>query len=194
MEGIGPPIESLTRRLAETPDDFLASPVRKGERKPINVPAVVSDLLRDIGGRPLTETHAKELKRNETERQLTTILITTWLLHDDWFLGREELAEPIRTMILRGDLAQITDLVEPRLFVTDADRREELARLCLDKIGLRPAGESATVARDRMTTLSSVERERVLTETREAQKRIQKIQEAMKRKKAQEAAPAWGRE
>ena len=85
-------------------------------------------------------------------------------------------------------------LVEPRLFVTDPDRREELARLCLDKIGLRPAGESATVARDRMTTLSSVERERVLTETREAQKRIQKIQEAMKRKKAQEAAPAWGRE
>lgn len=194
MQEIGPPIESLTRRLAETPEDFLASPVGKGNRKPINVPAVVSDLLRDIGGNPLTEAHANEIKRNGSARQLTTILITAWLLHDDWFLDRMELAEPIRTLILRGDLAPITELVEPRLFVTDPDRREELARLCLDKIGLRPEGESLIVARDRLTTLNSVERERVLTETREAQRRIQKIQEAMNRKKAQEAAPAWGRE
>jgi hypothetical protein len=48
----GPPLEQLLRRLAECPPDFL--PVADaGEELPVAVPAVVGDLLRDLGeGRP----------------------------------------------------------------------------------------------------------------------------------------------
>jgi hypothetical protein len=50
--------------------------------------------------------------------------------------------------------------------VAGTDRREELARLCLRALGLRPAGETAAQAEDRLATLNSVERRRVLHEVK----------------------------
>ena len=78
--------------------------------------------------------------------------------------------------------------------VSDPDRREELARLCLRALGLLPAGETAAQAQDRLTTLSTAERQRVIREAREAERRAQKIREAMVKKAAEEAAAKYMRD
>jgi hypothetical protein len=49
----GPQLEQLTRRLTETPVDFLAEP-RIGKNGLVQVDAVVADLLRELGGVPQT--------------------------------------------------------------------------------------------------------------------------------------------
>lgn len=195
MSRTGPPIERLTRRLAETPSDFLESPIpAKGDGTVVNVAAVVSDLLVDLGGDPIGPLPAKKLLTTRNTRLLTTNLIACWLLHDEWFLEARRFAPAAGELILGGELATLAGIVEPRLFVTDPDRREELARICLERLELRPEGESESMARDRLTTLSTIERERVIRETKEAHERMKRIQEEMRRKAAQEAAPAWGRE
>ncbi len=54
MQSEGPPLEVLLRRLLETPSEFLAEP-RIGGHGDIDVAAVVWDVLRESGGRPLTD-------------------------------------------------------------------------------------------------------------------------------------------
>jgi hypothetical protein len=190
----GPPLEALTRRLAECPPEFLLEP-RIGPGGTIDAGAVVSDLSRALGG-PLLG--AAELARfrpaDPAERnRLRITLVAAWLLHDEWFRAEGSLA-PAAVRFLEGWLDELAPLVDAPLFVSDADRREELARLCLRALELLPAGESEARALDRLTTLSSAERTRVIRETRAAQERVRKIREAMEKKAAQEAAAAYGRE
>jgi hypothetical protein len=80
------------------------------------------------------------------------------------------------------------------VIINDPDRREELVRLCLKGLGLIPQGESAAQAADRLTTLDSVERDRVIRETRQAEARAREIREAMARKRAEEAAARYSPE
>ena len=88
----------------------------------------------------------------------------------------------------------MTELIQAPLFVSDPERREELARLALKALGLRPAGETGVEAQDRLTTVSSVERRRVILGTRNAQRRAAEIREAMRKKAAEEAAAKASRE
>jgi hypothetical protein len=84
--------------------------------------------------------------------------------------------------------------VASRKFVTDPDRREELARFSLARLGYRPAGETVPQAQDRMTSLSSAERARVLQASRAAEERARSIREALARKAAEESADKFTRE
>ena len=194
MNDVGPPIERLTRRLAETPADFLENPTPPKGTTAVNTAAVVSDLLVDLGGSLLTAVEAKAFAPNRGSRHLTTILVSCWLLHDEWFRDARRFSRQVKRLLSGDELWNLSQAVEPGKFVTDPDRREELARFCLAELGLRPEGETQTMARDRLTTLSTIERQRVIRETREAQERMRKIQEEMRQKAAREAAPAWGRE
>jgi hypothetical protein len=191
MKQEGPLLESLMRRLAETPDDFLLEP-RIGAHGVIHVPAVVADLLRDLGGAGLDAKDAKTFESGERDR-LTLILIASWLLHHEFFVQAQSFADGVLSFLTSG-LDEVAGLVDPKQFVSDPDRREELARRVLRGLDLRPAGESAKQATDRLNTLDSVERIRILRDTRAAQERIRKIQEAMQKKAAEEAAAAYGRE
>lgn len=192
MKAPGPAIEQLTRRLAACPAEFLAAP-EIGGRGDVRVGAVVSDLVRDLGGRPLTPEEARGLEQGSGVRRLRLILVAAWLLHDEWFRGRPGFAGAARGFLERG-LDELAGIVAPERFVSDADRREELARLALAALGLRPAGESAAQAEDRLRTLDSAERRRVIAAAQEAEKRAREVREAMNRKAAQEAAASYGRE
>jgi hypothetical protein len=189
----GPAIEHLTRRLAACPAAFLAAPEIEG-RGEVRVGAVVSDLLRDLGGGALAPEEARGIERASSGvRRLRLMLIAAWLLHDEWFRGRPGLAAGARPLLEHG-LDELAGIVAPERFVDDADRREELARLVLAALGLRPAGESAAQAQDRLRTLDSAERRRVIGATREAERRAREVREAMQKKAAQEAAASYGRE
>lgn len=191
----GPAIEHLTRRLSACPAEFLAEPVIGGKGAVLTA-AVVSDLLRDLGGSPLMPSEAKRLERGGAaagSRRLRLILIAAWLLHDEWFLGKTDLAGVAGDFLDRR-LDELAALVQPERFVDDADRREELARLTLAALGVRPAGETQEQARDRLATLDSAERRRVIAAAQESEKRSREVREAMRKRAAQEAAASYGRE
>ena len=194
MQREGPPIEALTRRLAECPADFLAAP-RVGGTGTVVVAAVVADLLRELGG-GLADWQAEAFatKKAKADRnRLSTVLVACWLLHDPWFRADARLAEAAHTL-LAGGLREAAEATPADRFVSDPDRREELARLCLRELGLRPAGETVAQAQDRLTTLSAAERARVVAAARQAEERAAAIREAMRRRADEEATAKGMRE
>jgi hypothetical protein len=191
----GPVLESLTRRLAACPAEFLAEP-RIGPAGVVEVAAVVADLARDLGG-PVPTPAQLALFQPKNARQfrnwLSVVLIACWLLHDDWFRRHGGLA-PHALDFLTGSLTQVAALSQAPRFVDDPDRREELARLALRHLGLRPAGETEAQAADRLSTLDSAERDRVQRAARHAEERAQAIRAAMAKQAADEAAAQYSRE
>jgi hypothetical protein len=79
-------------------------------------------------------------------------------------------------------------------FVANVERREELARFCLARLGFRPAGETRAQAEDRLSSLSAAERARVLQASRQAEARARAVREALARKAAEESADKYTRE
>jgi hypothetical protein len=120
-------------------------------------------------------------------------LLLCWLLADEWFQQNKLSAAALLDLIRQGS-AQLGAQVASRKFVTDPDRREELARFSLARLGYRPAGETVPQAQDRMTSLSSAERARVLQASRAAEERARSIREALARKAAEESADKFTRE
>ena len=192
----GPPLALLLRRLAECPPDFLAAPVQHGQGE-LHVAAIANDVLRDLGGAPSpAELDAWNGENEASAEQLRLICVACWLLHDDWFRahGAEDLACNAQNW-LASDLADLSLLVETRQWLSDADRREELARRALAALQILPHGETQNQASDRLKTLDSVERQRMILETRRAQERARHIRQEMARKKAEaDAAARYGRE
>lgn len=197
----GPPLETLTRRLAETPEDFLAEP-RVGDTGTVHVDAVVHDLLSRLGN-PLPARSARGVTspggdpRTDRPRFALTLLLC-WLLDDDWFhrtTPRSGAATAGALRLLGEETIELAAGGSPvARFHTDPDRREELARLALARFGARPAGETVAQAQDRLTALSSVERSRVLRASRAAEERARAVREALAKKAAQESADKDTRE
>jgi hypothetical protein len=188
MEQEGPLLETLTRRLAECPTEFLAEP-RIAAQGAVHVAAVVSDLMRDLGGASLTPQHAAAFQSKDIGRdrnRLRLVLVSCWLLHDPWFCERQQFAAQAR-QFLSEDLMTLAGLTQAPQFVSDPDRREELVRICLTRLGLRPEGESVAQAQDRLATLNTAERQRVILAARQAEERARQIREAMAREAAREA-------
>jgi hypothetical protein len=156
---------------------------------------MVHDLVVTLGGTPPSRDALASFAPStpESRRALSLVLIACWLLHDDWFrtTGSFDL---LALTWLQSGLAKLAELVSPELFVRDPDRREELVRLCLAALDLRPAGETDAQAHDRLRSLDSVERVRILLDTREQQERVRQLREAMRKKEAEEAAAKVSRE
>jgi len=195
MAGEAPPVAALTHRLAECPGEFLEPPLVRNVGA-VHVDAIVADLVRFMGGPVLTAQDTKifrEGRGKAPENHLQVVLIASWLLHDPWFANQRALADRVPGLLVNG-LADVSAVVPATQFVTDPDRREELVRICLAGLELRPAGESPNEAADRLSALDSVERQRVAAEARKAEERAQRVREAMKKKEAEEAAARYGRE
>jgi hypothetical protein len=198
MKEEGPLLEALTRRLAECPAEFLAEPRDSSGDGDVDVAAVVYDLLRDLGGAPLAKEQLalfelKNRKSKEERNRIRVALVASWLLHDPWFRYRSRFAAQAFAFLTDG-IKYLASLVSAEALIADPDRREELARLCCKALGLRPAGESPAQAEDRLATLDSVERSRVVREARAAEERARQIREELARKAAEEAAAVYGRE
>ena len=194
MKNEGPVLDRLTHRLSECPPDFLGEP-RMGRRGLVHVDAVVNDLSLDLGGKPLDPQRLVSFAPEDKSRRnhLRLVLVGAWLLHDDWFREPATFAEAA-VRWLDGGLKDLAAIVAADAVVSDPDRREELARMCLNALGFRPAGETVTQAEDRLRTLDSVARLRLVGETREKQERARQLREALRRKEAEEAAAKASRE
>ena len=198
MQLEGPPLELLLKRLSDCPPEFLETCTsRQGDQQ---LTAILADHFRHYGpqvwsaerARSWRQMLAKFPEHHQAPRHWGLLAIAIWLIHDDWFLERAELFELGWTWLLCEELGQLSLLIKPTTFIDDPDRREELARLCLAAHGLRPAEESLLQARDRLSTLDSVERQRVLQATAAAERRAREVREAMARRKALESASRYG--
>lgn len=190
----GPDLEILTRRLAETPPDFMDEPRIAGSGR-VAVAALVNDVLRLHGGRaPLAALHGFEGGSARADRnRLALAMIAAWLLADDWFLAARP-AQALLLQTLRDVPAELAPAVPAHRFVEDAERREELARVVLARLGYRPQGETLAQATDRLAAVSAVERRRLLEASRAAEQRARAVREALARKAAEESADKWTRE
>lgn len=189
----GPPLERLTRRLAETPEDFLAEP-RIGEGGSVAVAALVADLLGGMGPAATEAEVARFAGREPADRdRLMLAAIAVWLLSDDWAAE----AAPARAalpVVLDRRLSDLATGTRAEAFVRDGDRREELARTLLAALGLLPQGETEPQAADRLSAVSAAERRRLLAASQEAEKRARAVREALIRKAAEESADKYTRE
>ncbi|MBE7495214.1 MAG: hypothetical protein HS117_09725 [Verrucomicrobiaceae bacterium] len=190
----GPQLEQLTRRLTETPVDFLAEP-RIGKNGLVQVDAVVADLLREFGGTPQVRELAAfaGFDAKKDRNRLATTLLLVWLLGDDWFRSAKTAPQAVLA-VLGSAPAELAAQTAARHFVSDPDRREELVRVLLARLDLRPAGESAAQAQDRLTSISATERERFIAAARAAEERARAIRAALAKKAAEESADKYTRE
>jgi len=156
---------------------------------------VVGDLVRTFGASleaaSLAEFEGSDPRRDRN--RLAVSLLLAWVLADDWFRQKKLPAGALLELLSQGS-ALLGAQVASRKFVTDPDRREELARFSLARLGYRPAGETIPQAQDRLTSLSSAERARVLQASRAAEERARAIREALKKKAAEESADKYTRE
>lgn len=198
MTGAGPApsIERLTRRLAECPAEFLLEP--RTELTPdgkVEVEAVVDDLLVELGlAEGLGEDECARLRgAAEGERNwLRLVLAGAWLCGDPSLRPVDRPRELVRWIM--DALPPLARLVEAEQFVNDADRREELVRSVLDALGTTPAGEEPAQAADRLRALSTVERARVIEETKAQQERGRQLRKKLAEERARQAAARYSSE
>jgi hypothetical protein len=185
----------LTRRLTDTPPDFLDDPMVGAVGK-VFVPALVNDLLHMHGTR--TDAAALEPFRGRDQKadrnRLSLTMIAAWLLADDWFLSLRIPPRDILELLNSGIAELAAAGTAAQKFVFDPERREELVRLTLARLNYRPAGETEAQATDRLSSLSATERRRLVEASRAAEMRARAIREALVRKAAEESADKWTRE
>ncbi|MES2445241.1 MAG: hypothetical protein V4574_20645 [Pseudomonadota bacterium] len=193
MDQIGPPLERLTHRLAETPGEFLGEP-RVGGRGEVAVAALVNDLLHGFGGAADPALLARFDGSGPTDRnRLMLAAVTVWLLSDEW-PARVPASRESVIGLLDATVAALAQTAPADRYVGDPERREELARTALAALGCRPEGESAAQASDRLSAVSGTERARLLRASRDAEERARAVREALIRKAAEESADKWSRE
>lgn len=170
--------------------DFMpgADPVHPLTAIPAGAPSLMDRLISKLSGSDSTPP----IPANDRD-WLRCVLVACWLLHDTWFQQQKNNAAAVRNF-LTGDLRELSKSTQAPKLVGDPDRREELARLCLKALDYRPKGESAEQAQDRLATLNTSERMRLLKAVREAEKRAKEIRDAMAKKAAEEAAAKYNRE
>ncbi len=181
-----PTVEALVRRLIDTPAAFLADPV---------VPALVGDLAVAMGAivtGPDVAAFGPHPPGAPLDNGHRCTAVAVWLLHDPAFLDDPDPDGMWR--LLRQDVPMLATVVPADRLVTDPERREELVRLALRAMGRTPAGETEAQAADRLATLDSAERARVLAATRAAEERAAAVRKAMHEKAAAEAAAKASRE
>jgi hypothetical protein len=195
----GPPIEELTRHLAECPQSFLAEPIQPNGSGEVHVAAVVSDLMRMMGGGPLSQKAVESLSYSSTDRlakernRLRLSLVVSWLASNSHLVGKCS-ASKLLKLFLQG-LDDLAKLVPTDSFVSDPERREELSRLLLDAVGLIPQGENENEAENRLDALSTVKREAVVKAAKAAEQRARKLREELAAKeRAQRAASVYSHE
>lgn len=161
--------------------------------------AVVCDLLSSMGCEVPNKrqlqilAYAPSDKALKRRNRLRTTLVLSWLAFHPSLQSKEHGGAFLR--LLSKEVKPLAALVPADHFVTEPERREELARFLLRGYGVLPACESAEEAENKFEALSSVKRDEVVRAARAAEKRAQKLREEMAAKeRARRAANSYSYE
>jgi len=209
MSGDPISIQALIRRIMETPPPFRETPQfrKTADAAPegrVYVGAVVADLLRALGGAALSAEEAevyRPVKPSKAQQNLARLqLLACHLMYAEEIRQpdapdqeRRERATRANRWLAEG-LAELAALVPARDFAVEQDRAEELSRLALRALEILPEGENAAGADDRLATLDSVERRRLVEKSRKAQQRAQELRRKLQEERARESVSKMMRE
>lgn len=181
----GPPIEALHHHLCEIPAEFFDS-------SRADPAALAHDVSLSLDAFP--DTGLLRAVRDAADAGKAALVpLCCWLLTEPG-LRRVGVSTAGIRQLLAVTAIELARYAKPKQAIDDVDRREELIRLALSDLDMRPAGETAVQAQDRLSAISSVERERIVRAAQAAEARAKEIREALARQAAQEAADKWTRE
>lgn len=191
MKHEGPKLESLLRRLSETPDDYR---VEVCASVSLPLPVLVAKLAQGLGRPVPAEVLASFAARADRidPKQRALVRIVCWFLADPWFQNAAIKPEQLLSF-LEIELSELATHAASghEVFIRDPERREELARFVLARLGFCPRGESAAESRARLASLT---RAATKPETRWAEERAHAIHMQLARASARESADKWTRE
>ena len=175
----GPPLGAFMHDLATVSPDVWDPG--------LDVDALWEDTVADaVGTRPPRHPELGRLAGTGPRRQALAVVLallhgpSLWPWRGHWHGA--ELHEAVLSMLA------LAEHVPAREWVVDARSREEAARVVLDLLGLRPAGESDAVAADRLAALSTPGLTAALAELAEEQRRAAELARRLAEKRAREAA------
>jgi hypothetical protein len=178
------------------PADFRAEPAGL-EQGQVPVHAVVSDLFDTLTGEVPDEALLQAFRparRSKIERnRLRWVLAACHLLWHPALRSQPPRVDALRKFLVQ-DLAELAAVTPVDQLEGEEERREELVRRVVAALGLLLPGESAQEAEDRLTQVSSIERQRLIREAAEKEKRAREVREMMARRAAEEAAAKVSRE
>ncbi len=122
-----------------------------------------------------------------------SIHIAAWLLSHQDFINTPAIEDKLYNFWF-VELPLASEYVKFNEWISDDERAEEMVRLLLNCCEIVPNGENYDEAADKLSSLSSAERHKVLKQSYEAHERIMSIKKAMAEKAAREAANTYGRE
>lgn len=183
-------ISELIHHIKRCPSDFLKAPMFKNQGE-VYSEALVNDAFRLVSADFASPCPVKIQAEKRTPAELSLMQICCWVVShpvfatvpSDWF--RDFFAEGLK---------EVAGLVKTEQWIQDEERAEELARMLLQACKIVPAGESVQEAEDRFASVNSVNRMKVIEESRAAAQRAREIRRKMAEKKAREAANVYARE
>lgn len=198
-------VDVLCSRLRSLPDAFRTVTGAKGEPE---LSALIADTLMHISNRlPEAKTirQYRWMKSTAKDKHKTNffkiLYVVTWLFYDPLFqniCGDPQKGHQQFFEMLEFQIKRLSELVDASAFVEDADRREELVRICLNAMGVSIEGELESHSADRLQELDSVARHQLILEAKHRRKveaeRKRKIAEEKRKKREEEQAARYGRE
>jgi len=189
----GPSIAALMQHLAAASPDLLDPGLR-----PV---ALVSDTLVDLCDVVL-EPRLRDLVRADvdaTDDARAAAALTCWLARTPdllplWAAGPRTGATGSADRLLAAVRALVTELapiVPPRRWVEEPAGREEAARAFLRATGILPADESASVAQDRWSAISTAARRAAEREIAQEARRTQELARRLAEQRAKEAVAQY---
>lgn len=146
-------------------------------------PGVTNATLSPLNELPQCQPEAPSVGRN-------VLMLMVWLLADEAFNELVLDAGDLVNLLIAAD----TLMASSHPDLQDEDLREELIRLTLNGLRLKPEGETDQQAQDRLLMVSSSERARVVAASRAAEQRAEAIRKALAEERAREAADKYTRE
>lgn len=184
-------VENLLHHIGQMPEVFLHEP-RIGKVGSVDVAAVLGDLFSAIGADPPgPEDFGYEPNRPEHRNRQRVILVAAWIA---WTL-RSDITDARKLQdLFRAELTQLAAHVDAEQFANDPDRQEELVRTVLKALELQPAGETPAQTADRLDSLSTVRRTRIIRAQQKKLERARQLKADMERKRREAQASRYGRE
>lgn len=202
----GPQLATLLRWLGETPPPMRADDDAALSR--VSVRAVVHDLCETLFAEAGADADADAAMSSVadlldamdpipgdavTANRLAWTLRFCWLLWNPGVRAQGSEAAALRRLFAQ-EVAELAAIVPVAQLELDADRREELVRRGLRAVGLRPGGETAAQAKERLRQVDSVEAHRLIKAAEDRERRARQVREELARKAAAEAAAKISRE
>lgn len=185
----------LVTYLRKCPDIFLKSSFFITE-KGINSSALICDTYRVVSNDFLNNDFKLPndvVLKGIDDNHWKAIHISIWLLNNNCFINNPNIVEKLSVFWFE-ELKNTAKYVNFKKWINDEERSEEMVRLLLKCCEVLPNNESLEEAADKLSSLNSVDRHKVLENSYNAHERVMKIKKEMAEKKAREAANAYGRE